>query len=93
MRVYETLDFKRLSDIAIQNLNGVGDIEIGQTSIRGFTSYNSVLELYGNGSLYRFTRAGPNGSYEFKNINIQNHRDINEADDEEAEIKKSGLKP
>jgi len=52
MQSYEFLGSKRLTGIAIQDWNGAGSIEVGQTSIRGFAPYNSNVELYRNGSLY-----------------------------------------
>lgn len=76
MQTYEFLGSKRLTGIAIQDWNGTGDIEVGQTSIRGFAPFNSRVELYRNGTLYKFTRVGSDGSYVFENINIQNYNDI-----------------
>ncbi|OQY41823.1 MAG: hypothetical protein B6227_03990 [Fusobacteriia bacterium 4572_74] len=76
MQTYEFLGSKRLTGLAIQDWNGTGDIEVGQTTIRGFAPYNSNVELYRNGSLYDFTRIGEDGSYIFENINIQNYSDI-----------------
>jgi len=76
MQTYEFLGGKRLTGLAIQNWNGAGDIEIGQTSIRGFAPYNTTVELYRNGNLYKFTRVGEDGSYIFENINIQGYNDI-----------------
>ncbi|MCS5421065.1 MULTISPECIES: hypothetical protein [Psychrilyobacter] len=76
MQTYEFLGSKRLTGLAVQEWNGVGDIEIGQTTIRGFAPFNSNVELYRNGSLYKFTRVGEDGSYIFENINIQNYNDI-----------------
>jgi hypothetical protein len=75
MQTYDFLGSKRLTGLAIQNWNGAGNIEIGQTSIRGFAPFNSTVELYRNGTLYRFTRVGEDGSYIFENINIQNYND------------------
>ncbi|WP_028855391.1 fimbria/pilus outer membrane usher protein [Psychrilyobacter atlanticus] len=76
MQTYEFLGSKRLTGIAIQDWNGAGNIEVGQTSIRGFAPYNSNVELYRNGSLYDFARVGEDGSYVFENINIQGYSDI-----------------
>lgn len=76
MQTYEFLESKRLTGMAIQNWNGVGDIEVGQTSIRGFAPFNSTVELYRNGTLHDFTRVGKDGSYIFENINIQNYTDV-----------------
>lgn len=76
MQTYEFLGSKNLTGIAIQDWNGVGDIEVGQTTIRGFAPFNSNVELYRNGTLYKFTRVGSDGTYLFENINIQNYNDI-----------------
>ncbi len=76
MQTYEFLGSKRLTGLAIQDWNGAGDIEVGQTSIRGFAPFNSNVELYRNGTLYKFTRVQEDGSYVFENINIQNYSDI-----------------
>jgi len=77
MQTYEFLGSKRLTGIAIQNWSGgVGEIEVGQTTIKGFAPYNSGVELYRNGALYKFTRVGTDGSYVFEDINIQNYSDI-----------------
>ena len=76
MQTYEVLGSKNLTGIAIQDWNGVGDVEVGQTTIRGFAPFNSSVELYRNGTLYRFTRVGEDGTYLFENIDIQNYNDI-----------------
>ena len=77
MQTYDFLGSKRLTGIAVQNWNGgLGDIEIGRTTIRGFAPFNSGVELYRNGSLNGFTRVGTDGSYVFENINIQNYSDV-----------------
>jgi len=76
MQTYDFLGSKRLAGVAIQDWNGVGEIEVGQTSIRGFAPFNSSVELYRNGTLYRFTTVGEDGSYVFENINIQNYSDV-----------------
>ncbi|UUV18784.1 hypothetical protein NRK67_16075 [Fusobacteria bacterium ZRK30] len=76
MQTYEFLGSKNLTGIAIQDWNGVGDVEIGQTTIRGFAPFNSRVELYRNGTLYKFTRVGEDGTYLFENINIQNYNDV-----------------
>lgn len=76
MQTYDFLGSNTLTGIAVQDWNGTGDIEVGQTSIRGFASYNSTVELYRNGSLYRFAKIGKDGFYEFENINIQGYSDI-----------------
>lgn len=77
MQTYDFLDSRRLTGLAVQNWNGgLGAIEVGRTSIRGFAPFNSGVELYRNGALFGFTRVGTDGSYEFENINIQNYNDI-----------------
>ena len=76
MQTYEVLGSKNLTGLAIQNWDGVGEIEIGQTTIRGFAPYNSSVELYRNGSLYKFIQVEEDGIYLFENINIQNYNDV-----------------
>ena len=76
MQTYDFLGSKRLIGVAIQDWNGAGGIEVGQTTIRGFAPFNSTVELYRNGALYKFTRVKEDGSYLFENINIQNYSDI-----------------
>ena len=76
MQTYNFLSSRRLVGISIQDWNGMGDIEVGETSIRGVAPFNSSVELYRNGTLYRFTRVDKDGTYEFNNINIQGYSDV-----------------
>ena len=76
MQTYDFFGSRRLTGIALQNWNGMGDIEVGETSITGFAPYNSTVELYRNGMLYRFTRVKEDGLYTFENIRIQGYSDI-----------------